>query len=99
MVFSSAVFLFCFLPLVYLLSRLPLGRRWQNALLAGASLVFYAFGNLHYVPLFLLSILVNFLTGLLLGGGVGCTACYVLPGYQVKPTRYERHLRIRPISQ
>ncbi len=68
MVFSSAVFLFCFLPLVYLLSRLPLGRRWQNALLAGASLVFYAFGNLHYVPLFLLSILVNYLTGLLLGG-------------------------------
>ena len=26
--------------------------------------------------------------------GVGCTACYVLPGYQVKPTRYERHLTI-----
>jgi len=27
--------------------------------------------------------------------GVGCTACYVLPGYQVKPSRYERNLTIR----
>jgi beta-galactosidase len=31
--------------------------------------------------------------------GVGCTACYVLPGYQVKPTRYERCLTIKPISK
>ncbi len=68
MVFSSAVFLFCFLPAVFLLSRLPLGKRWQNGLLAAASLVFYAFGNLRYVPLFLFSILLNYLTGLLLGG-------------------------------
>lgn len=30
--------------------------------------------------------------------GVGCTACYVLPGYQVKPTRYERRLTIKPCS-
>ncbi len=67
MVFSSAVFLFCFLPAVFLLYRLPLGRRWQNAMLAAASLVFYAFGNLHYVPLFLASILINYGTGLLLG--------------------------------
>ena len=68
MVFSSAIFLFCFLPAVFLLYRLPFGRRWQNALLAYASLVFYAFGNLHYVPLFLLSVLLNYATGLLLGG-------------------------------
>ena len=68
MVFSSAIFLFCFLPAVFLLYRLPFGRRWQNALLACASLVFYAFGNLHYVPLFLLSVLLNYATGLLLGG-------------------------------
>ncbi len=68
MVFSSAIFLFCFLPAVFLLYRLPFGRRWQNALLACASLVFYAFGNLHYVPLFLLSVLLNYATGLLLSG-------------------------------
>ncbi|MBO7373209.1 MAG: MBOAT family protein, partial [Oscillospiraceae bacterium] len=68
MVFSSAIFLFFFLPPVFLLSRLPLGKRWQNLLLAAASLVFYAFGNLQYVPLFLASVLLNYLTGLLLGG-------------------------------
>ena len=68
MVFSSAIFLFCFLPAVFLLYRLPFGQRWQNALLACASLVFYVFGNLHYVPLFLLSVLLNYATGLLLGG-------------------------------
>jgi len=27
--------------------------------------------------------------------GVGCTACYVLPGYQVKPTKYERNIIIQ----
>ncbi len=68
LVFSSAIFLFCFLPAVFLLYQLPLGRRWENGLLAAASLVFYAFGNLRYVPLFLCSILLNWLTGLLLGG-------------------------------
>ncbi len=67
LVFSSAIFLFCFLPVVFLLYRLPFGKRWQNGLLAAASLVFYAFGNLHYVPLFLASILINYLTGVLLG--------------------------------
>ena len=67
MVFSSAIFLFCFLPAVFLLYRLPFGRRYENVLLAVASIVFYAFGNLHYVPLFLCSILLNYLTGLLLG--------------------------------
>ena len=67
MVFSSAIFLFCFLPAVFLLAQLPFSRRYQNLLLAAASLVFYAFGNLHYVPLFLCSILLNYLTGLLLG--------------------------------
>ena len=67
MVFSSAIFLFCFLPVVFLLYQLPFGRRWQNLLLAAASLLFYAFGNLNYVPLFLCSILLNYVTGLLLG--------------------------------
>ena len=70
MVFSSAIFLFFFLPPVFLLSRLPLGKRWQNLLLAAASLVFYAFGNLQYVPLFLASVLLNYVTGLLLAWGV-----------------------------
>ena len=68
MVFSSAIFLFAFLPLVYLLTRLTKNLRVQNLLLALASLVFYAFGQLQYVPLFLASVLVNYICGALLTG-------------------------------
>ena len=68
MVFSSAMFLFCFLPLVFLLYRLPFGPHYRNILLAASSLIFYAFGQLHYVPLFLLSVFINYAAGLLLAG-------------------------------
>ena len=68
MVFSSAVFLFAFLPLCYLLTRVTKNLRAQNLLLALASLLFYAFGQLQYVPLFLASVLVNYLAGRLLSG-------------------------------
>ena len=69
MVFSSAIFLFVFLPLVFLLIRLPRRSiRLQNLLLALASLVFYAFGQLQYLPLFLVSVLINFVSGTLLSG-------------------------------
>ena len=68
MVFSSAIFLFAFLPLVYLLTRTTKNLRVQNLLLALASLVFYAFGQLQYVPLFLASVLVNYICGALLTG-------------------------------
>ena len=66
MVFSSPVFLFAFLPLVFLLERLCPSLRWKNALLSLASLVFYAFGQLVYLPLFLGSVLLNYLSGLCL---------------------------------
>lgn len=66
MVFSSAIFLFVFLPAVFLLSRLCRELRYQNILLAAASIVFYAFGQLSYVPLFLLSVCINYLAGRLL---------------------------------
>ena len=70
MVFSSAIFLFAFLPAVFLLDRLGRDLRWKNAVLALASLVFYAFGQLYYVPLFLCSVLINYLAGrLLMSGG------------------------------
>lgn len=29
--------------------------------------------------------------------GLGCTACYVLPPYQVRPARYERTITIKPL--
>ena len=66
MVFSSAIFLFVFLPAVFLLYRLIPSHTGKNILLACSSIVFYAFGQLVYVPLFLASILINYLSGLLL---------------------------------
>ncbi len=66
MVFSSAIFLFVFLPVVFILYRLVPSLKLKNLLLAAASIVFYAFGQLHYVPLFLLSVLINYVSGLLL---------------------------------
>ena len=66
MVFSSAIFLFFFLPVVFLLYRFVPSRFGKNLLLALASIVFYAFGQLNYVPLFLGSVLINYLSGLAL---------------------------------
>ena len=66
MVFSSAVFLFIFLPVVFVLSRVLPGIRAKNTLLLIASLLFYAFGEPVYILLMLASILVNFTAGRLL---------------------------------
>ena len=68
MVFSSAIFLFVFLPAVFLLDRLARGVRLKNALLLAASLIFYAFGQPVYLPLLLVSVLLNYLCGLLAAG-------------------------------
>ncbi len=68
MVFSSAFFLFVFFPAVFLLYYLLPGLKTRNAFLAFASVVFISFGQLVYVPVFLFSILVNYLSGLLLMG-------------------------------
>ena len=89
MVFSSAVFLFVFLPAVFLLDRLVRGVRLKNALLLAASLIFYAFGQAVYLPLLLVSVLINYLCGLLaagrharlgvglaVAGGIGMMAVY-----------------------
>ena len=89
MVFSSAVFLFVFLPVVFLLERMARSVRLKNALLLAASLIFYAFGQAVYLPLLLISVLLNYLCGLLavsrfpkLGvglavvGGIGMLAVY-----------------------
>ena len=66
MVFSSPVFLFLFLPAVYVIYRLLPGTRSRNVFLALASLVFYSFGQLEYLPLFLLSVIINWASGLAL---------------------------------
>ena len=59
MVFSSPVYLFCFFPCLFLLSRILPSRRGKEALLAAAGLVFYAFGELRYVPLLLFTALLH----------------------------------------
>jgi alginate O-acetyltransferase complex protein AlgI len=66
-VFSSAVFLFLFLPVVFVLSRIVPGIRGKNVLLLFASLLFYAFGEPVYVLLMVVSILLNYGAGRLLG--------------------------------
>ena len=67
MILSSPIFIFCFLPAVFILSRLSENTKYRNILLCVASVVFYAFGQLKFVPLFLCSILVNYAFGLILG--------------------------------
>ena len=63
MVFSSSVFLFLFLPAVWILNFL-IPKKFlilRNALLAAASLLFYAFGEPFYIILMLGSILFNYI--------------------------------------
>lgn len=60
--------MFAFLPAVFIIYRLLPGIRSRNVFLALSSLVFYAFGQLVYLPLFLASILINYISGLLLSG-------------------------------
>ena len=63
MIFSSILFLYLFLPTVFILYY-SVGRRLRNPLLLVASLFFYAWGELGYVLLMMLSIVGNWLTGL-----------------------------------
>ena len=65
MVFSSIIFLFIFLPLV-LTAYYAVPRQLRNLFLLGASLFFYAWGELGYVLLMVVSIMGNYLLGLLL---------------------------------
>ena len=69
MVFSSTIFLFLFLPLVWLINRF-LPRAVSNYFLCLASLLFYAWGEPVYVVLLVLLVLANFfLAGKMDGAG------------------------------
>jgi len=69
MIFSSPVFLLCFLPVVLLLYYLPLRRHrgGQNILLLIFSLLFYAWGEKWFVLVMMGSIVANWLLGLWVG--------------------------------
>ena len=63
MVFSSIIFLYAFLPIT-LLIYFSVPQKYRNHVLLFASLLFYAWGELGYVALMVLSIIVNWLAGL-----------------------------------
>lgn len=63
MLFSSIVFLFTFLPIVLALYYIA-PRRFKNAVLLLASLVFYAWGEPVYIFLMIFSIIFNYISGL-----------------------------------
>ena len=71
MVFSSCIFLFVFLPVVYLLYVISPDIKIKNALLIVASLLFYSFGEPIYILLMIGSITVNYLLARLLAGRKG----------------------------
>ena len=64
MVFSSLLFLFRFLPVVLLLYFI-LPKKYRNALLFVASLIFYAWGEPIYVTLMIFSTVVDYTHGML----------------------------------
>ncbi|MGY5238360.1 MBOAT family O-acyltransferase [Clostridium tertium] len=65
MVFSSSVFIFMFLPLS-LVSYYISGKKIKNYILLLASLFFYAWGGMNYLKVLIISILINYIFGLLL---------------------------------
>ena len=66
MLFSSMIFLWLFLPAVFVINRF-LKPKQQNVFLVFASLFFYEWGEPKYVILMLISILLNWGSGMLLG--------------------------------
>ncbi len=68
MLFSSEIFLFVFLPLVLALYYIatPLGKKVQNILLLITSLIFYAWGEPQFVIVMIISIVANYIFGLLI---------------------------------
>lgn len=67
MIFSSTYFLFLFLPIVLFVYYVPLKkfRNAQNVFLLISSLLFYAFGEPKFVFIMILSILINYIFGIL----------------------------------
>ena len=63
MVFSSLTFLFFFIPPVALLYFASPSRRWRNAVLLAASLVFYSWGEPKFLILMLLTAAAAWLGG------------------------------------
>ena len=66
MVFSSLIFLWIFLPVVFIL-YFTAKEQYRNIILLIASLFFYAWGEPVYVFVMMLSIVINYFCGLKIG--------------------------------
>ncbi|MGN0308751.1 MAG: MBOAT family O-acyltransferase [Lachnospiraceae bacterium] len=70
MVFSSFVFIWIFLPIIfignYFAQRFTKGNTLANALLLIASIFFYAWGEPIYINLMIVSIIINWIAGMLI---------------------------------
>ena len=70
MVFSSLVFLNCFLPAV-LLSYFLAPKSWRNPILLAASIFFYGYGEPRYLTIMLLCVAVNYIFALAIENKIG----------------------------
>ena len=66
MVFSSAIFLFIFLPIVLLIYYILPKLSQKNIFLLFASLIFYAYGEPKFVLIMMLSIIINYFLGFII---------------------------------
>lgn len=62
MVFSSVVFLYVFLPILLILYFI-VPSKWKNAIMIAGSLVFFAWGEIRYIPIMLLLAVMDFFCG------------------------------------
>ena len=76
MVFSSAVFLLIFLPIVFF-GNILVGKRLSNLFLLLASLFFYAWGEPVYVGLLIASVIFNWAVGLVISKKEGTGKKYI----------------------
>lgn len=65
MVFSSATFIFVFLPIA-LIAYLATPKKWKNAILLITGLLFYAWGEFSHIYFILITILVDFACGFMI---------------------------------
>jgi len=70
MPFSSITFIFVFLPILLVLFYIIPKRGWKNLVIVGASLAFFGWSDPTHIHILLLSILVNYFVGLLLGKAI-----------------------------
>ena len=74
MVFSSLVFLYVFLPLVFIAYNLSKNIDYKNVILVISSLVFYAWGEPSYIIMLLVSLAINYIFGRIIDKTYGTAA-------------------------